>query len=892
MRRLPDGDVGWLEVGLNKRSPPRRDDVSDGEVRAYGFARIAVAQALGALPRTRTLLAGGLGLLVGTMLARENVRVSAQYTSATSGVAETLHLTAFERRAWALESNPAALAQVPSWEASVMHRQSHVSEPGSRSADAGYLVLPLPLALRAGMSVQHHRPNEADSYGLLAWGLAAAVSPRLALGFTVRHLASRASSDLAGVTSLDVGLLAQLSSSWSASLALRDALGPTELGARRLDLPASARAGLDWHPGFWSAVNVNVEGAVDTQGQIGGRAWLRAQLGWALALAVGGHTEVLADTRLWGLSAQAEFAYGPWALGAGAQLPNTRESPAADWYVSAGLRGSAPVMRETSGVRTPGRGARVTLTLKDSGPRATASQVHKIERALADPRIGGILLEIERDMSWSDAQEFRGLLLVARARGVKTACSFSTATKTQFYACTAADKRLIDPAGFLSLGGIASERLLFGEAARRMGLRTSFLRIGRFKSAPETWTRSSLTEPAREQSQSQIDQIWSRFLADWAFDSGETLGRLTAWLSEGLMTAGRALELGLVSGVIDDEDPVGSLGEGFPSRSVALGASTTARPWPRRIAVLTLDGTMVDGKSATLPLIGVNTTGALSFVEACERARRDPSVAAVVLRVDSPGGSALAADKIWRALRRLGQAKPLVASIGSLAASAGYYAASAASTIVANPSSLVGSIGIFFGKVDFAPLFSRIGIGVETQTRGELAGARSLYRPLRAREREVLADRLRDWYALFLDRVAEGRGQTPARIDAVARGRVLTADAPEAGILVDKIGGLHTALSEARALAGLNQRAPVVDFTVRPAGLGEHLLGSPNERRLGVAIAEDAGNDSLAALGGVAEAALVGLGLPTSLVNLWLALSSASNNVPLALELDVPELGR
>ncbi len=878
MLHLPGCGTRWLEEEPADAQQPLRSDKT---------------RAAHALTTMRRL--GSVGFVTLAMLAGIDVsRACAQYTSATSGVAETLHLSAFERRVWALESNPAALALAPSWEASVIHRQSHAAEPGSRSADAGYLVLPLPLALRTGISVQHHRPEEADSYGLFTWGLAAAPSSRLSIGFTVRHLASRASSGLSGVTSLDLGMLAQLTSSWSASLALRDALGPTELGTRSLDLPASLRAGLDWHPEFWPAVNVNVEGAVDTQGQVGGRAWLRAQLGWALALAVGGHTEVLADTRLWGLSAQAEFAYGPWALGAGGQLPNLREGPSADWFVSGGVRGSAPVMRESAGVRAPGRGGLVTLALKESGARATASQVHKFERALADPRVGAILLDVTRDMSWSDAQEFRGLLLAARARGVKTACMFSTATKTQYYTCTAADTRLIDPAGFLALGGLASERLLFGDIARRLGLRTSFLRIGRFKSAPESWARSSLTEPARAQSQAQLDHVWRRFLTDWAYDSGETPERLTAWLGEGLMTAGRALELGLVDGVVDDENPTNALGDGFPGRSISLASTTQVRPWPRRIAVLTLDGTMVDGKSMTLPLLGVKTTGAQSFVEACERARRDPSVAAVVLRVDSPGGSALAADQIWRALRRLGKEKPLIASVGSLAASAGYYAASAASKIVANPSSLVGSIGIFFGKVDFAPLLERIGIHVETQTRGELAGARSLYRPLSAQERAVLADRLRDWYALFLDRVAEGRGQTPEAIDAVARGRVLTADAPDARLLVDAIGGLHAALAEARERAGLNQRAPVVDLTVRPAGLGEYLLGSPNERPLSLAAAGAEADGPSAWLGQAAESALAGLGLPKALLNLWLVLSGASSDVPLplALELDALELSR
>jgi protease-4 len=203
----------------------------------------------------------------------------------------------------------------------------------------------------------------------------------------------------------------------------------------------------------------------------------------------------------------------------------------------------------------------------------------------------------------------------------------------------------------------------------------------------------------------------------------------------------------------------------------------------------------------------------------------DPNIRAIVLRVDSPGGAALASDKIWRAVRRARERKPVVASMGAVAASGGYYVACAADEIWADPSTLTGSIGIFYGKVDVVGLAGMLGIGIESFARGKRAGAESIFRPFTEEERAALADAMRTYYRLFLTRVAEGRGMKVEAVDALGRGRVYSGDAAQRVGLVDRLGGFASALMRARELAGLGQDAPVDVRPPRRDRLLDFLLG-------------------------------------------------------------------
>ena len=201
--------------------------------------------------------------------------------------------------------------------------------------------------------------------------------------------------------------------------------------------------------------------------------------------------------------------------------------------------------------------------------------------------------------------------------------------------------------------------------------------------------------------------------------------------------------------------------------------------------------------------------GSETMIDALREARTRGSIKAVVLRIDSPGGSVQASDDIWREVKRLADEKPLIVSMSDLAASGGYYIAAPAHRIVAQPSTLTGSIGVFGGKLNIGGLFNKAGVNIETVTRGAHAGMMSPYRDFTSEELQRYQQQVDAWYQLFVRRVSDGRGMSFAEVDSVGQGRVWTGlDAWERG-LVDSLGGLETALAIARESAGLEADGPI-----------------------------------------------------------------------------------
>jgi protease-4 len=265
----------------------------------------------------------------------------------------------------------------------------------------------------------------------------------------------------------------------------------------------------------------------------------------------------------------------------------------------------------------------------------------------------------------------------------------------------------------------------------------------------------------------------------------------------------------------------------FEGRSVVDSAPPRAREdWNAgpSIGVVMVDGSIIDGDSTDIPFLNIHMTGGRSVVDAIEGMVSDPLVRAIVLRVDSPGGAVLASDQIWRAVRRAREQKPVVVSMGAVAASGGYYIASAGDEIWADPSTLTGSIGIFYGKVDVVGLADKLDVGIEVFRRGKRAGAESLFRPFTSDERAALVDRLRSYYQLFLSRVAEGRHKPVEEIDRIARGHVYSGDTAQRLGLVDHLGGFASALARARQLGGVSDDAQVIVRPKRKEGLLDYVF--------------------------------------------------------------------
>lgn len=229
------------------------------------------------------------------------------------------------------------------------------------------------------------------------------------------------------------------------------------------------------------------------------------------------------------------------------------------------------------------------------------------------------------------------------------------------------------------------------------------------------------------------------------------------------------------------------------------------------MAVIYLAGDMIDGESQFIPLVNIKLAGSYTIARALKRAREDDSVKSVVFRIETGGGSSLAADVILREAMLTAKKKPFIVSMGTSAASGGYYAAVAGREIFALPGTITGSIGIFYGKADVVGLLDKLGVHLEQYRSAPRADAESFFRPFSDDERRELGVKVKQFYDLFVARVAEGRHLTPDAVDAVARGKVWTGQQAISRGLVDRLGGLREALAEARRLGRLPADSPIVE---------------------------------------------------------------------------------
>ena len=261
----------------------------------------------------------------------------------------------------------------------------------------------------------------------------------------------------------------------------------------------------------------------------------------------------------------------------------------------------------------------------------------------------------------------------------------------------------------------------------------------------------------------------------------------------------------------------------FEDKRVKRSATRSGRQ--RKIALVYIDGDIVDGRSRSIPFLGVKTVGSYTIAETLKQVREDSSVGAVVLRIESPGGSSMASDVMWREIQLTQKKKPVIVSMGAYAASGGYYVAAPATRIFANPLTITGSIGIFFGKADISGLLSKVGVDVTVYKTGPRADAESMFRPFTPEERVALEGKLRKVYDLFLERVATGRDMLSEDVDKVAQGRVWTGEQAHARGLVDELGGLRQALAHARMLGELRDDCPIVELPEPKSSLLGKLLG-------------------------------------------------------------------
>jgi protease-4 len=409
-------------------------------------------------------------------------------------------------------------------------------------------------------------------------------------------------------------------------------------------------------------------------------------------------------------------------------------------------------------------------------------------------------------------------------------CHLEDADGTSLYLCSAANRILINPAGGVRFAGLRTRHLYYASLLDKLGIRAEFVRIGDHKSAPEGFVRDRSTEVSRADKIDLLQQHERQFVEGIASGRSLPAGALRERFLRGPFIASEARQAGLVDGYAWDDQLEEEAGK-LVGHDVLLLDDERAPRAPRAfgtgpgIAVVYIDGDMVDGRSRTIPFLGMKLAGSYTIAEALKEAREDPMTAAVVLRVETGGGSAMAAEVMWREVMLTARRKPVVVSMGTSAASAGYYISAPGTRIFANPLTLTGSIGIFYGKADVAELLRKIGVSVEVFKTAPRADAESIFRPFSPDERQELRKKVGQFYDVFLSRVALGRKLSKGQVHEVAQGRVWTGEQALERKLVDELGGLRQAMEHARKLAGLPLHAPVTELPPPDTTLLGRILG-------------------------------------------------------------------
>jgi protease-4 len=441
---------------------------------------------------------------------------------------------------------------------------------------------------------------------------------------------------------------------------------------------------------------------------------------------------------------------------------------------------------------------------------ALPTVILQLEKAAADERVVGILLHIRPlSIGFARIQELRDSIVRAREADVHVAALLDMATLNstrELYLASAASEVYVVPGFMGPFAGIAGEYLFMGELMDKVGIEFEYERVGEYKSAPETFSEREMSAPARRMMSDLLDTLFAQIVRGIAFERELEVDSVRALVDEAPATGQAYVNAGLADGIASRLEVVEMLG-GDDVEEIDLSAYVDVDPRKLglrtgpSIALVFGDGLIV--QSAPRRAFGPELISADRMGKALQEAGEDAEIRAVVLRVNSGGGSALASDDIWQQVARVREQKPVVVSLSDVAASGGYYVASAAGAVVAEPATITGSIGVYMRRANLAGLYAKLGINAEVMTRGAQSSILSSSEPLTPAQRKLTRSLVEAAYAQFLDRIAEGRGMAREEIDKVGQGRVWLGETAHALGLVDEIGGLRAAVERAKREAGI-----------------------------------------------------------------------------------------
>lgn len=496
-------------------------------------------------------------------------------------------------------------------------------------------------------------------------------------------------------------------------------------------------------------------------------------------------------------------------------------------------------------------------------PRDMATTLEQLWRAADDPRVLGVYVEIgDETAGLARVQELRDAIARLRAKGkfaVGFTESFAPGSEqfADYYLATALEEIWLQPSGTFGIAGMAVETPFIKGGLDRLGVRMEGGKRYEYKSAPDTFTEQGFTGPARENLQQLLDSLYEQFIEDVSKDRKIETRRLRLLIDSAPLSAEKALAESLIDKIGYRADAMDAVWKraGKARDLVTLEEYGAEAPGRRTsaptIALVRLSGAIVSGADDnSSPFSDEATARADDIVEALDDAAHDKDVKAIVLRIDSPGGTYPAADAIADAVARArGTGRPVIVSMGDVAASGGYLAAVRADTIVAQPTTITASIGVFGVWPVASELLDKLGVSFDRVQVGANAGIYSTFHSPNAAQKAIVSRELDEVYADFTRQVGDARKLDAGRVDRAARGRVLSGrDAREAG-LIDELGGLQTAIDLAKAKAGIDaqqgielRRFPVeagrwqkvADRLMRLAGIDARgpELRAPRELRL------------------------------------------------------------
>lgn len=766
-------------------------------------------------------------------------------------------VVAGEADASAIVQNPANLGYLSGFETTVDVAVQSLRLGRAGSGAGVFIAFPLPFRLMAmGVGLQWAwRPILAGSeisalpYGKLSFAFALPLEtwvPGLSIGLTASHFLSAQNDKVDGHNSVDVGV------SWRASRFLALGFAARHINQPRIDGPAHAvelqpeialRPASPRGPrltGFELALGARIN--LDWPAWAGGRPWpvqpvvrMSLQVGptrfYVSGEGVSGSRSMVGESERPGWSAQiqggVEFFGSKMAVAGGPAFDLPASGRARAVGGSGRLRFSQHRFHPAV-VPRPKRVARIVL-LEYAGDPGLWRLLQELE-ALATDGATTLLIETRgHGFDYPQLEELRDALFRFRDRGRRKVVTYLDGGRLpDYFLASASDRIIAHPTSSLAVTGMVEHTYYYAELLEKLGIRSETLQVGRHKHRPEVFARSAPSRAVAEQRSQILVDRWNHVVREIAAERGVGARRVAQWIDSAPLAPRRAIELALVDDLAD-HDEIDEAVEAWLGRPVRIerAGERVLRPDdygpPLQIALLHMAGEIVDGEGSGLEGLGGSRVGAASTVRQLVELRESRHVRAVVVRIDSPGGSTWAARSIERELRRLAKVKPVVVSFGNRATSAAFYIATAADYVLTGATTVTASIGAFHTRLDLSGALDKAGIGVDIRGLGRNSRMNSWCRAHAPTEKLAAMRELESFYDEFISRVADARAMSNSKVRQLAGGRSWSGvRALELG-LADRYGGMREAVVWARRAVddSMGEHIEVVTYPRESRGFAE-----------------------------------------------------------------------